>query len=334
VFKNPVLGDNGVYADLHFLKSHPLAARVCEAAERMPEVLGFSQNATTIQVPDGHGGVVHESIKRVRSVDLVADPATTQSIFESYEEEQMNNPHTEGAPGSPDLGLVNEEGMGGPPAGEGGIENNPVDITIDALLEQYIPQIKTADKATRKTLLESVKKKIDGVLELLAGEEETPAAPPEAGMEQEEEPPKEGLKEKTATEQEEPPKKLSEEKTMEQEGLPKKPKEGAATEQEEPPKKLKEAPTYESAIDVLESEGVEVTNIRVKTLLRSPKGEWKDVISTWPKRSSSTPPRPKSGSVMEAYREQETQLGDSVGLTEEQIKDDASRLMGGSRLML
>ncbi|MBY0523443.1 MAG: hypothetical protein K2R98_08585 [Gemmataceae bacterium] len=81
--KDVFVGDDGcLFGDLHFLKAHAMAEAVCEAAERNPGVYGLSHNA------QGEGetvdGVfcVHEIIE-VRSVDLVADPATTHGLFES-----------------------------------------------------------------------------------------------------------------------------------------------------------------------------------------------------------------------------------------------------------
>jgi hypothetical protein len=74
--------NEGLFGDLFFLKSHPMAERICEAAERMPDMFGLSHNA------DGDGetrdGVfVVEKIIGVRHVDVVADPATTKSLSES-----------------------------------------------------------------------------------------------------------------------------------------------------------------------------------------------------------------------------------------------------------
>ena len=74
--------DGGAVADLHLLTEHSLAARVMEAAERNPRLFGLSHNAQGDgEVRDGVF-VVHE-ITEVRSVDLVADPATTRGLFES-----------------------------------------------------------------------------------------------------------------------------------------------------------------------------------------------------------------------------------------------------------
>lgn len=76
------LGPGGIYADLEYLQSHPVAPRICEAAERMPKAYGLSHNVSDW---DGHyedGDYVVTEIREVESVDLVADPATTSGLFE------------------------------------------------------------------------------------------------------------------------------------------------------------------------------------------------------------------------------------------------------------
>lgn len=77
------LTEDGLYGDLHFLKSHPLAERVCEAAEHHPDLFGLSHNAKGMvkETDKGHW-VIHE-IVRVQSVDLVSDPGTTRGLFEA-----------------------------------------------------------------------------------------------------------------------------------------------------------------------------------------------------------------------------------------------------------
>lgn len=67
---------------LNCLKSHPMFERVMEAAERNPALFGFSHVAQCeTQTRDGRE--VIEAIRAVESIDLVADPATTNSLFES-----------------------------------------------------------------------------------------------------------------------------------------------------------------------------------------------------------------------------------------------------------
>jgi hypothetical protein len=76
-----VQGD-GVYGDLHYIRSHPLAEQVCEMAERQPEKIGLSHNAEGESIRE-YGREVVESVTRVRSVDLVLNPATNRGLFES-----------------------------------------------------------------------------------------------------------------------------------------------------------------------------------------------------------------------------------------------------------
>lgn len=69
-------------ADLHVLKSHPMADRVMEAAERNPSLFGLSHVAVARTRMD-RGTEVIEAIQSVESVDIVADPATTKGLYES-----------------------------------------------------------------------------------------------------------------------------------------------------------------------------------------------------------------------------------------------------------
>ncbi len=79
--KNVSEQTDGLYGDLHYIKSHALANQITEAAETMPHVLGLSHNSTGRVVNRG-GKYLVEEIIGVRSVDLVGDPATNQSLFE------------------------------------------------------------------------------------------------------------------------------------------------------------------------------------------------------------------------------------------------------------
>jgi hypothetical protein len=77
----------GLYGDFHFNPHHPMTEQVLWDAENNPEALGFSHNATLrLGKPQG-GKEVIESIVQIRSMDLVADPATTTSLFESQMDE-------------------------------------------------------------------------------------------------------------------------------------------------------------------------------------------------------------------------------------------------------
>lgn len=72
----------GIFGDLHYLKSHPHAECLIEAALRNPRRFGLSHHAEG-RVTRRAGREVVESIERVRSVDVVQNPATNNGLFES-----------------------------------------------------------------------------------------------------------------------------------------------------------------------------------------------------------------------------------------------------------
>lgn len=80
--RNVHMKEGAVYGDLHFLKSHPLAEQVCEAAERFPTQFGLSHDAEGRTARQG-GKLIVESVIAVHSVDLVNTPATNAGLFES-----------------------------------------------------------------------------------------------------------------------------------------------------------------------------------------------------------------------------------------------------------
>ncbi|MBN2024493.1 MAG: hypothetical protein JW809_17065 [Pirellulales bacterium] len=77
--------DEGLFADFHFNPKHTLAEQLLWDAEHAPEHVGFSHNVEARTARRGDQVVV-EAITRVASVDLVADPATTQGLYESVDE--------------------------------------------------------------------------------------------------------------------------------------------------------------------------------------------------------------------------------------------------------
>lgn len=77
-----VRSEEGLFGDLHFNPRHALAEQLLWDAEHAPENVGLSHNVQARTARQGEETVV-EAIVRVQSVDLVADPATTQGLFES-----------------------------------------------------------------------------------------------------------------------------------------------------------------------------------------------------------------------------------------------------------
>lgn len=82
VLRGVTVKSDGLYADFHLNPKHALAEQLLWDAEHSPESVGFSHNVTARTARKGDRVVVEE-ITKVISVDLVADPATTKSLFES-----------------------------------------------------------------------------------------------------------------------------------------------------------------------------------------------------------------------------------------------------------
>ena len=82
VVRNVVVrADDGLFGDLHFNARHALAEQLAWDAIHAPQNVGFSHNVQARTARRGDHVVV-EAILKVNSVDLVADPATTQGLFE------------------------------------------------------------------------------------------------------------------------------------------------------------------------------------------------------------------------------------------------------------
>jgi len=78
----------GLFGDLHFNPKHALAEQLVWDAENNPRNVGFSHNVMARLSRQGEQTVVEE-ITRVQSVDLVADPAATQGLFEHNEHNEQ-----------------------------------------------------------------------------------------------------------------------------------------------------------------------------------------------------------------------------------------------------
>ncbi|MEN6366720.1 MAG: hypothetical protein ABFC88_07895 [Thermoguttaceae bacterium] len=84
VIRNVSADAGGLRGDLHYNPKHALAEQLAWDAEHAPENVGFSHNVEA-KTSAKNGRVIVEAITRVISVDLVADPATTQGLFEHHE---------------------------------------------------------------------------------------------------------------------------------------------------------------------------------------------------------------------------------------------------------
>ena len=83
--RNVRLTEDGVRADLHYLKSHPLSERVCEDVERALGAFGLSHDASAAKERFDRSSkrLVIEKLATVRSVDLVRKPASNRNLWES-----------------------------------------------------------------------------------------------------------------------------------------------------------------------------------------------------------------------------------------------------------
>lgn len=84
--QNVTAREDGLYGDLFVNPQHVLAEQLFWDAENAPENVGLSHDVSG-KVTRRGGKPTVESIDTVRSVDLVADPATTAGLFEDEEPE-------------------------------------------------------------------------------------------------------------------------------------------------------------------------------------------------------------------------------------------------------
>lgn len=85
-----VEGD-GLRGQFRFNPKHAIAPQFIWDAQNNPKACGFSHNAKGPLTQKGNGELVCESIEAVRSVDLVADAATTASLFEGKPRMKVRN---------------------------------------------------------------------------------------------------------------------------------------------------------------------------------------------------------------------------------------------------
>jgi hypothetical protein len=79
----------GLFANLHYNPKHALAEQLAWDAENNPRNVGFSHNVLA-RLTREDGQAVVEEITHVQSVDLVADPAATQGLFEQHAVDQSS----------------------------------------------------------------------------------------------------------------------------------------------------------------------------------------------------------------------------------------------------
>jgi hypothetical protein len=76
----------GLFGDLHFNPKHALSEQLIWDAEHAPQNVGLSHNVLARTSRQGDETVI-EAVTKVQSIDLVADPATTDGLFEHANQE-------------------------------------------------------------------------------------------------------------------------------------------------------------------------------------------------------------------------------------------------------
>lgn len=134
--------EEGLFADLCFNPKHPLAEQLAWDAEHCPENVGLSHHVEA-RLARRDGQTVVEAILRVHSVDVVADPATTQGLFESAGLSAFGTASAEPP-------LVSFLSAGGQPAG-----SQPTDPQAEriAALEAELARLRTVEAEANRRLL-------------------------------------------------------------------------------------------------------------------------------------------------------------------------------------
>lgn len=195
VLRGVVEQPDGVYSDLHYLKTHPATEVFLERAERFPDKVGLSHNADG-KASRRSGKLIVESIAKVNSVDVVRNPATNKGLFESKDQTMPKTvkeilesafPETFAA-----CGLLEMDGMGAmaveaPAASEGGSEEQ-IKTAFRAMVMAAFDDESLDTKATAKRI-----KTILSAYDKLSGSSSAGENPPE----EKEEKPMSESKEKT-----------------------------------------------------------------------------------------------------------------------------------------
>ena len=82
MLRNIVARATGLFGDLHFNPKHPIAEQLAWDAVNAPGSVGLSHNIEADVTRKG-STIIVEKITSVKSVDIVAEPATTEGLFES-----------------------------------------------------------------------------------------------------------------------------------------------------------------------------------------------------------------------------------------------------------
>lgn len=258
--------NKGLVGDLHYIRSHELAPRVVEVAQRFPKKFALSHNARGN--PElVNGKIVITEIASVESVDLIGEQGgTTNGLFESTDTETPKMTkravlvvlNEQAAKGSKQAKhLMEMSGMEPAMASEMDVpaeasDGDQMQMAVDAMVLAIVNGEGTSDEKVAKIKL------------VLGATDEVTEAADDSEEESE-----------------------GEEKAMEESN-----KELARVRKEL--KQLQEARQKEqdeiACRKLLENANREVTDVRVNALLRTPEKDRKSLIETWQNRATARRP--------------------------------------------
>ena len=137
------VSDGGLRGNLHILTSHPHGPSILEAAEKNPSMLGLSHNAEG-RITKHDGKNVVEEITRVRSVDLVADPATANSLFESRSFRTMSSQEFA------ERLFEADDSYTPPPAADAGVPNDRELVALQKAVLDVVGRATSVDQLVEK----------------------------------------------------------------------------------------------------------------------------------------------------------------------------------------
>ena len=156
------VSNGGLSGDLCLFTSDHRASKVLEAAEKHPGAFGLSHNVRA-ETRQENGVLVVERITRVESVDIVSDPATTSSLFESS---YRGSYHTMTSSEFAERLFEADDSYTPPPAADGGVSG---DRELVALQKAVLAVVEKATSVSQ--LVEGLQSILDARRSVSSGSE-------------------------------------------------------------------------------------------------------------------------------------------------------------------
>lgn len=176
---NVVFKENsGLFADFHYNPNHAQAKQLLWDAHNAPNNVGFSHCVEAVYHQENDLSVI-DKIVRVISVDLVADPATTNGLFESEETQEGSELEVRSEEGEVSASVTQA------PHATPDSDNTNIDSDSDDSEESTEIESESADELCKQliALFEKLDERIEQLCQTLenrAVSEAAPLCPPSA----------------------------------------------------------------------------------------------------------------------------------------------------------